>query len=324
MPTARKTTHQHLESHDPAAKLATIGSEVDRFIAAWLDEVQLCPELRAAAKYALLGGGKRLRPSLAWMACEAVCSDGRASLRAGAAVELIHAFSLVHDDLPAMDDDDLRRGRPTLHIHAGEAMAILAGDVLLSLSFELLCGAPASTTGGENPSLSARLCRELAIGTRGMIDGQVLDTLGSEQLGTLSEAKAVEAIHTRKTGALIVAAIRMGGLCGLAEQGEPLDGPKLEALDAYGRAVGLMFQAVDDLLDVESTTEKLGKRAGKDAQAGKKTYPGVFGVEGTRELIRTMRSEATRAALLLDDLTGQAGAGTQLAELAKWLADRRA
>jgi geranylgeranyl diphosphate synthase type II len=248
---------------------------------------------------------------------------GAASLPAGAAVELVHAFSLVHDDLPAMDDDDLRRGRPTLHIHAGEAMAILAGDAMLSLAAMALSippegGAPVSD------ALHRGLLAELNRGTMGMISGQVLDTLGGFDDG-VPEADRVERIHREKTGALITAACRMGALVGLERAGlDPrADGAdRLDAVTRYADAIGLMFQVVDDLMDVEQSSEHTGKRTGKDAEAGKLTYPGVHGVERSRAFVSELLDRASGALAALPGVgSGRAG-GDVLQELASYLAQR--
>jgi len=292
-------------------QLAAIAARVNSFLAEWLDGAEVCDELREAIGYSLLGGGKRLRPALAWLACEAVGAPGQASLPGGAAVEMIHAFSLIHDDLPAMDDDDLRRGQPTLHVRSGEAMAILAGDALLSMAFEVLCDYRVDS------ELTTELCRALARGTRGMIDGQVLDTLGSAMLETMPPEEAVTLIHGNKTGSLIIAAVSMGAISGLHATGRYIHGPEHQALEMYATSIGLMFQAVDDLLDVESTSQSMGKRTGKDSQAGKRTYPACIGVDGTRKLVECFISEATKA------LEPFGERGQPLAAVARWLGTRQ-
>lgn len=248
--------------------------------------------LRAAMQYAALGAGKRLRPVLAWHACVAAGGRGEDSLVGGCAVELVHAFSLVHDDLPALDNDDMRRGKPTLHKHAGEAMAILAGDQLLTDAFLLVASDPRrsnATTGGFDDATRVRLLHELAWATSGMISGQVYDTLGGTP-ETLPALERVRIVHRNKTGALIRAACRMGAFAAGANE------QTLAALTAYGDAMGLMFQAVDDLIDVTQSSEVAGKRTGKDAEAGKLTYPSVLGVGGTRDAVRQLH-EAANAAL---------------------------
>ncbi|MBL0926066.1 MAG: polyprenyl synthetase family protein [Phycisphaerales bacterium] len=260
---------------------------VEAFMDAYVASLALPRNLLEAVRYALLGGGKRLRPVLASHCCAAVGGDFEAGLPAAAAVEMIHAFSLAHDDLPALDNDDLRRGRPTLHIAHGHAMAILAGDGLMSLAFQMLAERCA------DPELAGRLSRELAIGNTAMIAGQVLDTLGGFDAGLDARAR-LEAVHRNKTGALIRAACRMGAIGGMWARG--VDDALLATVTAYGEAVGLMFQIVDDLLDVEQTAEHTGKRTAKDEQAGKLTYPAVLGIEGSRKEIERLRQVARSAA----------------------------
>jgi geranylgeranyl pyrophosphate synthase len=258
---------------------------IEQSLESFVAGLALPENLRSAIAYSLLSGGKRLRPMLAWECAVAVGGNGDASLPACNAVELVHAFSLVHDDLPAMDDDDLRRGKPTLHIHAGEAMAILAGDAMLSLAFHaLVCDETVA------PTLAARLCRELALGTEGMIAGQVYDTLGGLPSNAENREK-LELIHRNKTGALIRAACRMGAICGGAAE----DGAELAAITAYADAMGLMFQVVDDLLDVTQTDVQMGKRTNKDVQAGKKTYPGLLGIDETRRIVAELETHAFEA-----------------------------
>jgi geranylgeranyl diphosphate synthase type II len=278
-------------------------AQVDQYLRASVEKLALPPGLHNAVLYSLLGPGKRLRPLLAWRSCEAAGGQGPQSLPAAAAVELVHAFSLVHDDLPAMDDDDLRRGRPTLHRHTSEAMAILAGDGMLTFAFAILAD------GVSDPRLSARLSSELARGATGMIVGQVYDTLGGVDVADPSEDRLAR-IHANKTGALIKAACRMGALCGGASD------RTLELVDAYAGAVGLMFQVVDDILDVTQPAEHVGKRTGKDAQAGKLTYPGVLGLPAARGHVARLEAEALKAAAQLG------AAGEPLADMARGMAVR--
>ena len=274
----------------------------DAYLADWLEERPLPRNLERAVSYAVLGPGKRLRPILAIRCCEAVGGRATDALAPAAAVEMIHAFSLVHDDLPAMDDDDLRRGRPTLHVHAGETMAILAGDALLGLAVELI-------TDRLPGSLAVPVCRELIQGCNSMIAGQVYDSVpGSHDAGSALER--LKTTHRNTTGALIRAACRAGAICGRAEEGQ------LRAVTGFGEAVGLMFQVVDDLLDVTATTEQLGKTAAKDVDQHKLTYPAVLGLEGSRREIRRLESRALSA---LDPL-GEAAA--PLRELCNHLAVR--
>ncbi|MCC5823886.1 MAG: polyprenyl synthetase family protein [Phycisphaerales bacterium] len=256
---------------------------IDAALDDFVGSSELPENLRDAIRYALLGGGKRLRPLLAWRCAEAVGSPGEAAVPAGVAVELIHAFSLVHDDLPALDDDDLRRGRPTLHRHAGEAMAILAGDAMMTMAYDMLWQAE-----GLSDGLRVGLVRELGQGTRAMIAGQVYDTLGGLPVA-LEDREKLELIHRNKTGALIRASCRMGAMLGGADDSE------LAAITRFAEDLGLIFQIVDDLLDVTASPEAVGKATGKDADAGKLTYPMVLGVDATRREIDRVQTDAETA-----------------------------
>jgi geranylgeranyl diphosphate synthase type II len=242
-------------------------------------ETDAPPRLLEAARYAVLGGGKRLRPLLCLRSAIAAGGRYEDALLPGAAAELVHAFSLVHDDLPALDDDDLRRGRPTVHKAFDEATAVLAGDFLLTLALGTVAASKV------DPS---RATRELIRATNAMIYGQVYDTLGGTD-PTLPLEAQLRGIHERKTGAMIRVSCRLGAIAAGASH------EAFEALDAYGIVIGQMFQAVDDLLDETQSTEHLGKAAGKDRDAGKLTYPRVHGLEGTRSLIESMRREAIEA-----------------------------
>jgi geranylgeranyl pyrophosphate synthase len=289
----------------PPDPLACI-PQIERFLDAYTSAADLPASLHEAIRYALLGGGKRLRPVLAWHSCIAAGGTGKDSLPAGAAVELIHAFSLVHDDLPAMDDDDLRRGRPTLHIHAGEAMAILAGDAMMALAFELLVEQV------RPPALGAELVRELSVATTGMIAGQVYDTLGVATPASDPRAH-LEHIHRNKTGALIRAACRMGALSAPSAHSHNT----LTQITSFADNIGLMFQVVDDLIDVETTPEQSGKRTRKDAIAGKLTYPSLLGIEGTIAEIDRLQHAA------LDALQPLGPAADALRALCRHMASRR-
>lgn len=243
------------------------------------------PRLLEAISYSALSGGKMFRPALVletFAACAGEQAPAPSALAAAAAVELIHTFSLVHDDLPAMDNDDLRRGRPTSHRVFGEALAILAGDAMVALAFETIARHAAADL---VPMLTAELAA--ATGPAGMIGGQVLDIDSEHRTLSLEQ---LSALHARKTGALITASCRMGAIAARAPA------HALEAVTAYGRHAGLAFQIVDDILDVTSTAEQLGKAARKDAARGKNTYPGLLGVEAARaEALR--QCEAATAAL---------------------------
>ena len=257
-------------------------------------EDQLPVELHRAMRYAALGGGKRLRPLLTYATGHALGSNGPELDAPACAVELIHAYSLVHDDLPAMDDDAMRRGRPTCHIVFGEAMAILAGDALQALAFEILaCGNPAC--GMDMLSALGHAC-----GAEGMAGGQALDLTAVGRSLTLAE---LEHMHACKTGALIRAAVQLGALTARA------DTQALQALDRYATAVGLAFQVRDDILDVEGESSVIGKTAGKDAAAGKPTFPSIIGLDASRarlaELIDTARDAIVpfgERGALLDEL----------------------
>jgi len=235
-----------------------------------------------AMDYSLMAGGKRLRPTLVLESAIACGGDVNGSaLAAAAAIELIHTFSLVHDDLPAMDNDDLRRGRPTNHKVYGEAMAILAGDGMISLAFELIA------TDAE-PSVAARLIAELAhaTGPQGMIGGQVLDMEGEQKSLKLEQ---LQQLHRMKTGALLVSACRLGALSTNASTAQ------VSALAEFGRHLGLAFQIVDDLLDVTASPEQMGKATGKDAAKGKNTYPALLGVDETRRQAKAQLAEAVES-----------------------------
>ncbi|MFG0258460.1 MAG: polyprenyl synthetase family protein [Phycisphaerales bacterium JB043] len=253
---------------------------VDGALAARLEGRDLPASLVEAMAYASLDGGKRLRPALVFASCDAVGGTREDVVSCALAVELVHAFSLVHDDLPALDDDDLRRGRATVHVRFGEAMAILAGDALLAEAFAIVL---------EDDGVSKAVVRELADATEQMIGGQVCDSFPLEAGEGVSRVAHLEMIHRRKTGALIRASCRMGAMVGGASESD------LERITSYGEAIGLMYQVVDDLLDVEQTSERAGKRTGKDATAGKLTYPGELGVEGARERVGELHRESLGA-----------------------------
>ncbi|MFM7533969.1 MAG: polyprenyl synthetase family protein [Rubrivivax sp.] len=239
--------------------------------------------LGEAMRYGVLDGGKRLRPLLVMAACEAVRGHAQAALRAAVAVELIHAYSLVHDDMPCMDNDVLRRGKPTVHVRYGEAQAMLAGDAMQALAFEVL-------TPDEQvpPALQARLCALLAraAGHAGMAGGQAIDLAS---VGLQLSEEQLRDMHRRKTGALLRASVMMGAACG--EPGEPAR----QALADYGAAIGLAFQVIDDVLDCTQASDKLGKTAGKDQDSNKPTYVTVMGVERARAYACGLRDDALRA-----------------------------
>ena len=239
--------------------------------------------LHGAMRYAVLQGGKRVRPLLVYAAGQALGADDEALDAAASAVECIHAYSLAHDDLPAMDNDDLRRGRPTCHRAFGEAQAILAGDALQSKAFHLLAHAP---MGGVAPSARLAMIDLLAqaAGSRGMAGGQAIDLAS---VGKRLDIAELEDMHIHKTGALIRAAVLLGALCA-----ERLDEERRHALDHYGKCIGLAFQVQDDILDVTGSTEELGKHAGADRALDKPTYPALLGLAGARERARELHQAA--------------------------------
>lgn len=270
-------------STDLKAFLKDAAARTDAYLGDYLASLKDSPkQLTDAMAYSLLGPGKRIRPALVLLCYHAAGGDAAQAearaMPAAAAIEMIHCFSLIHDDLPAMDDDDLRRGRPTNHKVFGEALAILAGDALNTLPFQLVADRI-----GE-PRLAVKILRELtfATGPEGMIGGQVLDTCHPEEAkknpGAIGPAllPKLQQIHRMKTGALIRCACRMGALA--AE----VDARALAQIDTYGQAIGLAFQIVDDILDVTSTEEQMGKKVGKDADKGKLTYPVLVGLERSR------------------------------------------
>jgi farnesyl diphosphate synthase len=258
--------------------------------------------LHDAMRYAVLGGGKRARALLAYASGELASADPDVVDCAAAAVELIHGYSLVHDDLPCMDDDVLRRGNPTCHVAFGEAVALLAGDALQSLAFETLA------TGIPNPAAQVALLAR-ASGASGMAGGQAIDL---ESLGKKLALPELERMHALKTGALIRAAIRLGAACG-----RPLNADENDALDRYASAIGLGFQVVDDVLDVEGTAQSLGKTAGKDAVQRKATYASLMGLAAARERIDALRREARAA------LSAIGPATRRLLEISDWIAQRK-
>jgi len=261
------------------------------------------PLLHRAIRYSLSAPGKRLRPLLCLAACAAVGGRDEDALPAGCALEMIHTHSLIHDDLPCMDDDDLRRGIPTCHKAFGEATAVLAGDALLNLAFETLSGSQLSDA-------KVRAMFSLigqAAGSRGMCGGQQADL---EAEGKPTDLETLERIHRLKTGALLTAAVACGGVAGGA------DPEQAEALERYGRAAGLAFQVSDDILDVVGDPETLGKTPGKDAAQEKTTYPSVVGLEESRSILRRLAGEAVAA------LNGFGPEAAALRALAEYIAER--
>ncbi len=269
----------------------------------WLPAEHITPQrLHQAMRYAVLNGGKRIRPILTYAAGYAVGADEAALDAPAAAVEYIHAYSLVHDDLPAMDNDDLRRGKPTCHKAFDEPQAILAGDALQSLAFHVLARHLPETVPAEQ-QLQILDTLAIASGSRGMAGGQAIDL---ESVGKSLNIAELEDMHVHKTGALIRASVKMGGLC-LPE----IDKAALKNLDHFAKCIGLAFQIQDDILDITSDTDTLGKTQGADMALNKPTYPALLGLDGAREMAADLHQQA------LDSLTHFAERGAAL----RWLAD---
>jgi geranylgeranyl diphosphate synthase type II len=283
-------------------------NDVDRALTRWVPDESVPPaNIHKAMRYSLFAGGKRIRPILCISAAKAVRDEVPGLCDAACTLELIHTYSLIHDDLPALDNDDLRRGRPTCHKVFGEAMAILTGDALLTLAFQVL-----SSIDGIDAATRVALIRELstASGTvRGMIGGQVHDIEGEGQTPTPA---LLEAIHRAKTGALLRGSVRMGALCAGATRDE------YDALSRYGEHVGLAFQIVDDILDVEQSSEELGKTAGKDAAQGKITFPAVYGLQRSHVMAEEQLAHALKAVERFGERA------TRLRELADLIVHRKA
>ena len=271
---------------DFQAWMLGVQARMESALARLLPGAQVAPAtLHAAMRYATLEGGKRVRPLLAFGAGELTGADPGRVEAAGAAVEMIHAYSLVHDDLPCMDDDVLRRGKPTVHVEFDEATALLVGDALQSLAFQVL----AEGRLADRAEVQLEMIRILAAaaGSRGMAGGQQLDL---ESTGKSRGLPELELMHIHKTGALIRAAVLLGAACG-----EPLDERQRTKLDHYAKAIGLAFQVVDDVLDEEASTATLGKTAGKDSRQGKATYVAALGLPRAKEHAAALRVEALAA-----------------------------
>ena len=269
--------------------------------------------IHEAMRYAVLGGGKRIRPIIAIAAAQACGADPLPLVQHLAALELIHTYSLVHDDLPSLDNDDLRRGRKTTHIVFGEAMAILTGDALLTEAFGWL----AKPLANVDPAKQLRAIREVVYGvdSTGMIGGQVADIIAERSQAKSNDQAALldelEFIHANKTGRLLTASVILGGLLAGADE------PQLDALRKYGVATGLAFQIVDDLLDIEESAEALGKTAGKDVMQGKLTYPALVGIEPARQRAGELLEVAVTNA---DKMPGPVN---YLADIARYVCERR-
>jgi geranylgeranyl diphosphate synthase type II len=269
---------------DLQAYLANAALTVDKALGSFLPKPTHKPAtIHKAMRYSLFAGGKRLRPILALAAAEVCGGSPDDALFAACAVECIHTYSLIHDDLPCMDDDDLRRGRPTNHKVFGEGIAVLAGDALLTAAFEILARAPQTARYS-----TADYILELSqtAGSRSLIAGQVMDLEGE---GKAVSKAGLQFIHLAKTAALLMTSLRLGAMSANASKA------KLEALTHFGRSLGLAFQIIDDILDVTQTTEKLGKTAGKDVAATKATYPALFGLERARKIAAELTDDALTA-----------------------------
>ena len=299
--------------------------EVEAALQTWLPRPPHTPDvISEAMRYSLMGGGKRLRPILTLASAEAVAqavgsseaASRDAAMPAACAIEMIHTYSLIHDDLPAMDDDDMRRGKPTAHVVQGEGMAILAGDGLQAEAFALLAREPQ----GHHPTMIARKLRVIGViaeaaGAAGMVGGQAIDLAavkpGPHYTPSPLDAEGLQAMHLRKTGALIRASVAAGAI--MAGASDRI----FAALDAYGVEIGLAFQIVDDILDEEGSAGTLGKTAGKDREAGKPTYPAFFGLERSKEMALACHDNARRSLELAGLLD------SRLADIASWIIVRK-
>jgi len=304
-------------SQDFATRLAVAAGETESVLERLLADEPLAgeiarpPRLTAAMRHAVLGGGKRLRPFLVVESAALFGPNGAGALLAGAALELVHCYSLVHDDLPAMDDDDLRRGRPTVHKAFDDATAILTGDALLTLAFDVIARPEVHADAGVRSALVMELARAAGIG--GMAGGQMLDLAAEGRFEPKRDLKENEIamLQAMKTGALLRFACRAGAILGKAAAGE------LDALDRFGVAIGKAFQIADDLLDVEGDIATLGKAAGKDAAAGKATLVAVLGVKGAHARLDALIAEADAA------LAPFGAKADTLRSAARFIAERR-
>jgi geranylgeranyl pyrophosphate synthase len=292
--------------------------DVDAALPTFLPATPDCPDvLGDAMKYSLLGGGKRLRPILCLAACDAVGGHHGLVMPTACAIEMIHTYSLIHDDLPAMDNDTLRRGRPTLHVVAGEGQAILAGDGLLTLAFQVIAGEPWSrNVEFMSTKLDVIQLIAAAAGAVGMVGGQSIDLAcvtpdSAGQLAPALDAGGLRRMHAKKTGALIRASATAGAMLG---GGTP---PLVGAIDQAAGEFGLAFQIVDDILDVEGASADLGKTAGKDAAAGKPTYPALFGLDTSRRMAADCLARAGEA------LGSMNLADSHLMGIGRWIIDRK-
>jgi len=291
-------------------------TEVDAALAAILPRPPECPAVVAdAMRYSVTAGGKRLRPILCLASAEAVGGDRSIAMPVACAIELIHTYSLIHDDLPAMDNDTMRRGRPTLHVVAGEGMAILAGDGLLTEAFAVMAAAPA----GADTTVHVRQLRVIGIvaraaGASGMVGGQALDLIGNDRgrgdVASAGSAEQLAVISTKKTGALIRASAVAGAIMGGASDHD------VALIDDAAVQFGLAFQIIDDILDVEGVASTLGKTIGKDAAAGKPTYPAIYGLDAARRMAGECLEKAERS------LRSARLTESRLMDIGRWIVDR--
>jgi farnesyl diphosphate synthase len=275
--------------HDFRAWMRDVQAQTEDALGRFLPPATMVPaKLHEAMRYTTLGGGKRVRPLLAYASGELFGASADAVARAACAVEMIHVYSLVHDDMPCMDDDALRRGKPTVHVAYDEATALLAGDALQALAFEVLADINATET-DVAPARLVKMLRLLAeaAGTKGMCGGQAIDL---DSVGLSLTLEELERMHQLKTGAMLRVSVLLGALCG-----KDLAPHELEALAAYSRAIGLAFQVVDDVLDATEDSATLGKTAGKDAAANKPTYVSILGLEPSKALAEQLRRQAHEA-----------------------------
>jgi geranylgeranyl diphosphate synthase type II len=311
MESARRSPRAEAGAPEEAPSLEERRRAIDEALDRALPAPSAWPKtIHEAIRYSLFAGGKRIRPLLALAAAEAAGAEDGVVMPFACAAEMVHTYSLIHDDLPAMDDDDLRRGKPTCHKVYGEAIAILAGDALLTRAFHLIVDLPANADADSvRRRLQAAAILGEACGTTGLIGGQVLDL---ESEGRAVDAATLERLHRAKTGALLAACVRGGAVLGRAS------GATVAALDRYASAIGLAFQVVDDILDATEGAERLGKTAGKDRAAGKATYVAVHGLDAARGIAARLLNEAREA-------LGPLGPrGTTLGTLARLIVERRA
>jgi farnesyl diphosphate synthase len=287
-----KTLTETIENLPLQRLMRDYQGQVESVLARWLPaEITQPEELHAAMRYSVLGGGKRVRAILVYLTGQALGTPLQELDGPACAVELIHAYSLIHDDLPAMDDDDLRRGKPTCHKAFNEAIAVLAGDALHSLAFHILAHDPAMQCGPEKRLKMVEILAQ-SIGSRGMAGGQAIDLASEGKTLTLPE---LENMHIHKTGALIRASVQLGGLASTCTD------EQFKALDHYAKCIGLAFQIRDDILDVEADTETLGKAQGADIARNKSTYPSLLGMTDAKQMARQCHTDALQALEIFDE-----------------------